>query len=195
MQFSRLHSRMTWLILLVALAVVLAGCGAKQPEPQAAPAAAPAVETPAPAAAAPAVDLIIIDNIVRGSKNIPAEEKPIKSCVVNTRFLRNEEVVWRIKVIDPATGEEMSADVLDQVEVQFPDGQAFAAKWGLRPKDNPIDGYWGTSWVIPEDWPTGTVPYTIVATAKDGRTGQFYSFKVQTVLTVLDGAVPVITEG
>ena len=51
-------------------------------------------------------------------------------------------------------------------------------EYGPRPENDPVDFYWAANWVVPEDYPTGALPYTIVATAKDGRTGTYEEFRV-----------------
>lgn len=193
-----LHSRsLVWLTLLALAALLLSGCGgssapAAAPKPAAAPAAAPAAPAAAPA---PAVPLLIVDSVVKGSSNVAKEESAAKVCVLQSRYLHNEDVVWRIKVIDPATGKSMGDKDLAKVVVQLPDGQSFTSKFGPHPKDKATDDFWTTSWIIPENYPSGIVNYTILAEAKDGRKGTFVNFNVNiSSLTVLDGAVPKIAK-
>lgn len=65
----------------------------------------------------------------------------------------------------------------------------------LSPNVNPVDFFWTVGWVVPEGYPTGTVPYTVNATAKDGRTGVYEQFKVAlAMLTVTDEVRPIIAE-
>ncbi len=125
--------------------------------------------------AAPAASqaLMISADIVQGSKNIPADQKANHSCTLSSRFPRNSEMVWRAKITDPATGDLMDDTTVDKVEIQLANGEMVAMKFGAHPKTPPNEYYWTGSWEVPKDAPTGTVAYTIVATAKDGRTGEF----------------------
>jgi hypothetical protein len=121
------------------------------------------------------VKLIVFGDIVQGSKNVAEEDKPARSCVLSSRFPRNSQMVWRMKVVDPATGEMMTDETLEKVEVTLSDGQVFEMEYGPHPPapNPPRDSYWTVPWLVPEDYPTGTLGYTVTATAKDGRTGEF----------------------
>lgn len=130
---------------------------------------------------AAAESLIIDANTVLGPEGQPEDAEgnvTVPICVLQSRFAPGEEVVWRVKVFDPATGEAMDDTALDSVDVELPDGQVFEAEYGDHPRDNPTDFFWTTSWEVPADYPTGSVPYSIVATASDGRVGEYSEFNV-----------------
>jgi hypothetical protein len=139
---------------------VAAGCQT------AAPAAAPA--------AAPGTDkLLLAADTVQGSKNVPQADAALKSCVLSSRYPRNSEIVWRVRVYDPRTAELMDNKALSSVQVGLANGATVDLNYGAHPKDPPNEFYWANSWVVPKDAPTGTLRYTITATAADGRTGVF----------------------
>lgn len=128
------------------------------------------------------VPLIVFGDMVIGHVNV--EES--RTCTLNNRFRPGQMVVWRIEVVDPTTGEEMNADQLSEVELQLADGQTFEMQYGEHPADEPTDVYWTAFWNIPEDYPSGVVDYTVVATAEDGRTGELNKFPIETsTLTVV----------
>jgi len=146
--------------------------------------------TPSPAAASTA--LFIHADTVLGPKNLTDEEKPDKSCVFNSRFAHNEQVVWRVRVVDPATGAPMDDQALASLQLKLPD-ETLDLHYGGHPGSAPVDFFWTISWTVPEGYPTGTVDYTLVATAADGRTGEFSQFKVgAAMLTVTDAVRAVI---
>lgn len=149
-------------ILLLAVGLFVTACGSSS-------------NAKSEATTAPAVmqGLMISADIVQGSKNIPADQKAARSCVLSSRYPRNSEMVWRAKITDPATGDLMDATKIDKVQVQLANGQMVDMKYGAHPKTPPNEYYWTGSWEVPKDAPTGTMAYTIVVTAKDGRTGQF----------------------
>lgn len=67
------HRRVLALLALAALGLSLVACG------EAKGAAPTATE-------APAANLIIMSDIVQGSKNVPADKKATQSCVLSSRF-------------------------------------------------------------------------------------------------------------
>jgi len=136
----------------------------------------------APAAAQVSANLFLTVDTVRGSTGLSNEEKATKSCVQSNKFPVGGQVVWRIKVVDPRTGKEMSDQDLTSVVVKLSDGQSFAAKYGGHPSSAPVDYFWASSWKVPTDYPTGSVDYTVVATDKEGRTGEWHQLKVASAM-------------
>lgn len=126
----------------------------------------------AAAAAEPGRIYIYADTVI-GSKGMTDEEKPLRSCTEQSRFAPGEQLGWRIKVYDSATGDELSDADVASVQIKLGDGQVFDAKYGGHGKPEPTAFFWANFWVIPTDYPTGLLEYTIVATTTDGRTAEF----------------------
>lgn len=160
------------------LALVAAGCQTAAPAPPAS-SAAPASST--------TDKLLIAADIVQGSKNVPTDQASMKSCVLSSRYPRNSEIVWRVRVYDPRTAELMDNKALSGVQVLLANGNTVDLNYGAHPKDPPNEFYWANSWVVPKDAPTGTLRYSIQATAVDGRTGGFEPVSVA-------ASLPAITE-
>lgn len=117
-------------------------------------------------------------DVVKGSEGI---KNTADICVESNRYQQGESVVFRVKVIDPATGDAMDDQALQTVVISLSDGQTFNARYGGHPGGQdatPTDFFWTTAWEIPGNYPTGSVPYTVKATATDGRTGTFSQFNV-----------------
>jgi hypothetical protein len=133
-----------------------------------------------------AQNLILQANAVLGATGAPS---PQDICIESNRFRQGEEVVFRIKVYNPATGQPMDDKALTSVVVSLKDGQTFKATYGGHPGGQgatPTDYFWSAVWSIPTTYPTGSVPYTVTATANDGRTGTFNDFNVgPSLLTVV----------
>jgi hypothetical protein len=162
------------------LVLVAAGCQTAAPP---APAAAPAP--------AGTDKLLIAADVVQGSKNVPKDQATMKSCVLSSRFPRNSEIVFRVRVYDPHTGELMDAAALSGVQVKLANGTNVDLAYSAHPKDPPNEYYWANSWVIPKTAPTGTLRYTIQASATDGRSGEFEPFSVASSLpSIIDETLP-----
>jgi hypothetical protein len=175
---------MAKLIRAMALGVV-AGLLALACQAAAAPTATPG----------PPVNLILVADTVQGPTNLTDEEKAAGAvCVQKNRFAKNEEIVWRVRVMDPTTGAAMDDQTLSSVVVRLPD-QELAMHYGPHPRDNPVDFFWTVSFDVPETYPSGLLAYTVVATANDARTGTYNQFGVPLAqLTVTDEVRPVIAQ-
>jgi hypothetical protein len=125
--------------------------------------------------------LFIAADMVRG----PGGSGPV--CVLSNRFMRKEEVAWRIRVQD-ATGTELDGKGLKSVVVELSDGQKFPARFGGHPPKEPTAYLWSTAWVIPDDYPTGSFNYKVVATAPDGATQSWEPVNTKpSLLTIVAG--------
>lgn len=174
------HRAVILLALVTSVGLVLASCGGDSAG--SAPTAAPVTVSS---------KLIVAADMVQGSKNIPQDQRALKSCVLTSRFPRNSEMVWRVRVTDPKTGEVLGDQELTGIQVSLANGTNVDMKWGPHPKDPPNEFYWTGSWVVPKDAPTGTLGYTITATAKDGRTGEWKPFIVTAALpAIIDEVLP-----
>ncbi|MDX1619346.1 MAG: hypothetical protein R3320_00045 [Nitriliruptorales bacterium] len=144
--------------------------------------------------AAATTTLTVVADTVSGPLNLPEDGSQGAVCVLRSRFPRNSEIVWRARVID-GTGEELDDTALESVVVRLADGQEFEMRYGPHPPDNATDFFWTSSFDIPEDYPTGTLDYEIVATSTDGTTGSFTPFNVApSLLTITDEVLETIEE-
>lgn len=174
-----------WMVAAVAGLLVLSACGDSAEEPEETTATTVAVQEP----------LVIQADTVSGPLNIPADDRGSAVCVLQSRFARNSEIVWRARVIDPVSGEELGEDALESVVVNLGDGQTLDMRYGPHPRDNPTDFFWTTSFDIPADYPTGTLDYEVVVAALDGRTATFRPFDVApSLLTVTEEVLETIEE-
>jgi hypothetical protein len=170
-------TRLRILLPLAALAVAmlaLTACGGSNAEPAAA-ASNNSGGSSAAAAPAQASRIYIYADTVIGSKGMTDEEKPLRSCTEQSRFAPGEQIGWRIKVYDAATGAELKDTDVASVQIKLGDGQVLDAKYAGHGKPEPSDFFWANFWVIPDGYPTGLLPYTITATTNDGRTAEFTS--------------------
>jgi hypothetical protein len=109
-----------------------------------------------------------------------------ENCILRNRFKRGEPVGWRMFVADPATGDrEPSAQLVVHVNVG---GKTLDIPMRYRATEKqPERQFWVAKWIVPQDTPTGIVRYTVTATDKYGRKGEFKPFEVQaSQLTIVD---------
>src|SRR5437764_6684435 len=111
------------------------------------------------------------------------------NCILRNRFKRGEPVGWRMFVADPSTGNrEESAQLVVHVNVS---GRTIDIPMRYRATAaQPERQFWVAKWVVPQDTPIGIIRYTVTATDKYGRTGEFKPFEVpSSQLTMVDRGV------
>ena len=126
--------------------------------------------------------LFIEGDIVRG--NTPAGiTGPV--CVLANQFKRKENVVFRIRVRN-AAGQPLDDKNIKGITVELSDGQKFQAAYRSRPPANvratfglsePTDYFWSAAWLIPQEYPTGSLSYRVIATDEQGNTQTWTPFK------------------
>ena len=81
-------------------------------------------------------------------------------------------------VADPQTGNrEASAQLV--VHINFAGKTQDIAMRYRATAAQPEREFWVAKWLVPQDAPIGIVRYTVTATDKYGRTGEFKPFEVQ----------------
>jgi hypothetical protein len=101
-----------------------------------------------------------------------------ENCILRNRFKRGEPVGFRMFVADPSTSKrEESAQLVVHVNVA---GKTVDIPMRYRATEKqPEREFWVAKWVVPQDTPTGIVRFSVTATDKYGRTGEFKPFEVQ----------------
>jgi hypothetical protein len=154
--------------------------------------AAPPAPTPEPLPPG-ASKLFLTVDMVQSTKNLPADQAVAKGCVMTNRFPRNGEIVWRAKIYDGKSGDSMDDKGVNKASVTLANGVAVDMKYGGHPGKQPVDYYWTGSWPVPTDQPTGTLNFSIAATAPDGRTGSFKPLAVAaSLLTITEETLATI---
>lgn len=179
-------------LTLLFLVLTLSACAAQSAQPKAAPVAT----------AAPAFNqLVIVHDVVQGNENIQDDKDfTLKHCQTKSRWLHNERMIWRIKVLDPQTGELMDDKTVAQVEVKLPDGKVLPTRYANHggTKEKPMDAFWTAGWTIPEGFPSGEFRYDVRAAGKDSRSGKLIEFTVGDFgkgtgfHLILDGKIPIV---
>jgi hypothetical protein len=103
---------------------------------------------------------------------------PPPPCILTNRFVRGDQVVFRMRLTDPETEKNLDASGVSSVRVELSNGQTLPMKFGSHPPRNSTDNFWSAAWRIPPDQPTGSLNYKVVAVAQDGSTMSWEPFKV-----------------
>jgi hypothetical protein len=109
-----------------------------------------------------------------------------ENCILRNRFKRGEPVGFRMFVADPATGaREESASLVVHLTVG---GMKVDIPMRYRATEKqPERQFWVAKWIVPPDAPIGIIRYTVTATDKYGRQGEFKPFEVQaSQLTIVE---------
>ena len=107
-------------------------------------------------------------------------------CVLQSRFMRGEGIAWRMRVLQ-ANGQPADDKVLKSLIVEMGSGVKVPLVYG--PHGNPpTDFFWAESWEIPQNHPTGSMGYKVVATMMDGSTVTWEPFtRPNSQLWVIEG--------
>ncbi len=99
------------------------------------------------------------------------------NCALQSRFKRGDPVGWRMTAYDSETGKrEPTAQFVVHVSYGGTT-QDLPMRYRATVKQ-PEREFWVAKWVVPADAPVGIVRYTVTATDKYGRTGEFKPFVV-----------------
>ena len=107
-------------------------------------------------------------------------------CVLQSRFMRGEAVAWRMRILQ-LNGTPADDKVLKSLVVELGSGETVPLDYG--PHGNPpTDVFWANSWTIPQNHPTGSLGYKVVATMQDGSVVTWEPFtRPNSQLWVIEG--------
>ena len=107
-------------------------------------------------------------------------------CVLESRYMRGEAVAWRMRVALP-NGQNVDDKMIKSLVVHLGNGQTVPLDYG--PHGNPpTDFFWANSWTIPQNHPTGSLGYKVIATMLDGCTVTWEPFtRPASQLWVIEG--------
>jgi len=131
----------------------------------------------------PAGKLFFEGDIVRHA--LPNQAGPF--CVLINQYKRGEAVAFRIRAMLPS-GAVADDKAIKSLVVELGNGQRLPAGYKSHGAP-PTDYFWSMFWTIPNDYPTGSIGYKVIATMNDGSTVEWKPFnRATTALMVVDGA-------
>ena len=128
------------------------------------------------------------ENLFFEGDMVSGQGGPGAACVLQSQFQRNEMVVWRVRVLN-AGAENLGTDGITSLAVELANGEKFPMHFGEHPRNDPTDSFWATSWKIPENFPTGSLSYKVLAVDADGVEHVWQPFIVgASLLTIIEQA-------
>ena len=119
--------------------------------------------------------LILQFDTVRGGG--PTAQGP--ACVLNSQFKRKEAIVWRVRIIDPKTGASLDEKGVKSLHIELTSGEKVPMSFHAHPpRVEATDHFWSGGWIVPENQPTGSFSYTVVATDLSGAETKIKPFNV-----------------
>ena len=119
--------------------------------------------------------LILQFDTVRGGG--PTAQGP--ACVLNSQFKRKEAIVWRVRIIDPKTGASLDEKGVKGLHIELTNGEKVPMSFHAHPpRGDATDHFWSGGWIVPENQPTGSFSYTVVATDLSGAETKVKPFNV-----------------
>lgn len=174
------------LIAVFMLSLLMVACGGEQAEPvtddQDTTAEEPAETDDAKAdATEDEEESSTPRNVVVHGDTINSSQVEHAVCIVNSRFEQGWRMVFRATVTDPET-KELIEDA--DVKVVLGNGEEFEMELGEHGENKTL--LYAVGWTIPEDFPTGTLDYEIIATV-DGVDYAYEPFDVApSKLTIIE---------
>jgi len=107
-------------------------------------------------------------------------------CVLSSRYKRGEAVAWRVRTQLP-NGAVADDSTITSMVVELGSGERVPLEYG--PHGNPpTDFFWANSWTVPDNYPTGSLGYKVMATLQDGTVVTWEPFtRPASVLTIIEG--------
>lgn len=127
-----------------------------------------------PALGQEAMKVAFEGDMVRGAG--PTAKGP--GCVLNSQFKRGEMVVFRVRLTDPRNGRPLDASAVKSLTVEVSNGEKFTMSYRPHPPKDSTDEFWAAGWAIPDDHPTGSLNYKVVALLSDGSRAEWKPFNV-----------------
>ena len=155
-----------------AWATVLAGCSgggdgegtstetATQSEPEPEP-----TETPEPSPQPE--NYVVTAETGTGSEGVPESAQFVSACSSTRRFVPGMHAIFYVGIYDPDTGEQLTDEDLDAVNVSI-DDETVELGWAGDDEENPAQE-WAGSWTIPEGTETDSLSYTVEVTDGDAN--------------------------
>jgi hypothetical protein len=145
--------------------------------------------TPPPPPTPPAPEFVqiafYVDTVTAGAGESKYNVDANYGCMKTSIFKRGQHIVWRMTLTDATTGKVLQGTDLESTVIKLPNGEEISMRYGRHGgPDGPW--FWTGAWDIPDDYPLGSVNYSIDVLTVDGKSGTFTEVKLPD--SVVEGA-------
>lgn len=132
---------------------------------------APSASEPSSAPAVQTASIAVTGDTVTGTGG----------CVLQSRFMAGEKIVFRANAVDPITNQQLKDAVL---KVHLSTGEVLDMAYGAHPRGSDVY-FWTAAYTVTDQTPTGTLNYYV--TAEHGSMkGEYHPFNVApSLLTIV----------
>lgn len=99
-------------------------------------------------------------------------------CMRTSAFKRGMHIVWRMQLVDTATGKVQQDADIEKAVLKLANGEQKTFRFGRHGATEDSPWFWTAAWDIPIDTPLGNIDYMIEATTKGGKVGTFKEMTV-----------------
>lgn len=132
-----------------------------------------ALAAPALAQAPDKLNVFLYVDTVNGSRPAPGTERRPIGCTQWTNWKRGEQVVFRIWGSVADTGAILNTENVKYAYVSIPGQPNLKLNWGPHgPQTNRV-WFWTTAWVVPADYPLGSLKARIVFKTEENKFGRY----------------------
>ncbi|MBI4188707.1 MAG: hypothetical protein HY529_05835 [Chloroflexi bacterium] len=119
-----------------------------------------------------------VDTVTAGPGESKYNVDASRYCVIDSTFKRGMHIVWRMKVVDTATGKILQGTDVKSAVLKLPNGETKSFNFGRHGANVDSPWFWTAAWDAPMDYPLGVLDFAIEATTNDGKTGTFKQIPV-----------------
>ena len=131
-----------------------------------------ALAAPALAQAPQKLAVFLYVDTVNGTRPVGAKPRPI-GCTQTNTFKRGEQVVFRIWGSEAATGAILSTENVRYAYVKLPGQPNLKLNWGAHGASTNRVWFWTTPWIVPADYPLGSLTARIVFKTEESKFGLY----------------------
>ncbi|MFQ5854477.1 MAG: hypothetical protein ACE5LU_02375 [Anaerolineae bacterium] len=129
-----------------------------------------------------------VDTVTAGPGESKYNVDASLGCRRSSVFRRGMHIVWRMEVVDTATGSRLSDNEVDRAVLKLPHGEDINFRFSRHGRTDDAPWFWTAAWDAPLDYPLGVIDYTIEVVTKDGKAGTFKELPIEPArLTLIDG--------
>jgi len=164
--------------------------------PRATATAAPPGFTPAPRPPEPEAQTVAlfmyVDTVTAGKGESKFNVDATLLCAQTSTFQRGMHIVWRMKVVDTATGKVLKGSDVKEATLKVPGADPATFRYGGH-GGTTIDYYFFTAaWDVPPNYPLGAIDFEIAVTTVDGKTGTFKQIPVSNPTSGVESRLQII---